>query len=157
VAWPVIVLLVTGIIVLPHLARPSTRDLDSRDRISTLLMKLQARYMVGLSSLPGMSQTLYDQARALDVGPLPRRRRCAVLAGELAGPKEALAKLDHLDRLLAQSSAQPTQTDLAVKETLERLYGDYERGRLDAPSLDAEHRELLRQELDWFGELALAP
>src|SRR5262249_4875444 len=53
--------------------------------------------------------------------------------------------------------AQPTQTDLAVKETLERLYGDYERGRLDAPSLDAEHRELLRQELDWFGELALAP
>jgi membrane protease YdiL (CAAX protease family) len=157
IAWGVIVLEVVGIVSVPQFVRSTARDLDARDRISTLLMGMQGRYMVGLASLVGDNRTVYAQVQALDAGPLPRRLRFAVLAGELSGPKEATAKLDRLDQLLARSDAEPAEEDLAAKDVLRRLYADYEQGRLDAPSLDTQDRQLLRRELGWFGELALSP
>jgi membrane protease YdiL (CAAX protease family) len=40
---------------------------------------------------------------------------------------------------------------------LERLYRDYEAKHLDAPSVSPDARAFLRKQLDWFGDLALAP
>jgi membrane protease YdiL (CAAX protease family) len=80
-----------------------------------------------------------------------------VLAGELAGPGKALKELDRLGKDVARHGITPTREQAKVKETLRRLYQDYERGRLDAPALSAAERDFLRQQLDWFGALALAP
>src|SRR5207247_2644856 len=41
--------------------------------------------------------------------------------------------------------------------TLRKLYRDYGKLRYDAPSVSQGEREQLRQHLDWFGDLALAP
>jgi membrane protease YdiL (CAAX protease family) len=121
---------------------------------------LQARYLVGLKELPlpGVSsQDLYDKADALNTGTLDQRMRFAILAGELVGPAKAEELLSELDAKVGAAGNQPTPTRAALIEALKRLYEDYSEGRLDAPSIQQADRDLLSNELKWFGQLALAP
>jgi membrane protease YdiL (CAAX protease family) len=157
-AWLVIGFIVTGIVAAPYFFRPP-REEGGRDRVGNVLMELQARYLVGAGRLVGGTEAkqLYAQAQTLNVGTLGQRLRFVVLAGEMKGPAEAQRLLDQLDQLVAQSKAKPAEEARTLKAILHQLYDDYTAGRLDAPSLDAEERRLLRDELDWFGDLALAP
>jgi membrane protease YdiL (CAAX protease family) len=50
-----------------------------------------------------------------------------------------------------------TSAQAAVRDILGRLYRDYQRLRLNAPSVSPEERERLRAALGWFGDLVLAP
>ncbi len=73
-----------------------------------------------------------------------------VLAGELVGPRKALEQLDEL----------PEPTDGAderrLVESLRKLYVAYERKQYEGVLTETEARRL-REELGWFGRLALAP
>src|SRR5690242_5602547 len=121
-------------------------------------MELQARYLVGAKSLlNGPGKDLYEHAKALNNGPVDRRLRFVVLAGELAGPEEALTQLNELDAKLVKAGVNETPEQVAVSDDLRRLYSDYAARRLDAPSVTKEQRQQIRHELGWFGELALAP
>lgn len=132
------------------------------------LMQAQARTFVGLANLPGAStEDLYKQARTLDRGPYTQRLRFAVLAGELAGPAEARKRLAALRAQQTRGEITPTPEEAGLASLLDRLYAGYERSlkrtardktpRPGAPDLSPDKQEKLREQLGWFGELALAP
>src|SRR5262249_17931518 len=90
-------------------------------------------------------------------GPPEQRLAYAILVGELAGPAEGRAAWERLRKDFADNGVELTATQTELTDILGRLYRDYADGQLDAPSADEAERQLLRDELDWFGDLALAP
>jgi membrane protease YdiL (CAAX protease family) len=129
---------------------------DETNDIGLFLMRLMAQYYVGAASLmPGNEQLIYGQAAALDVGTMPQRQRFVVLAAELAGREEAGEQLRELDDLRTIQGRQLTEADAAVQAALFELYGD---GKASAAAeLSDRSKQVLRDHLGWFGELALAP
>jgi membrane protease YdiL (CAAX protease family) len=160
-AWCVIAILVVVIVFSQETAKDTPGAVHGRDDLNLLMMRFQARYILGIRELAGPAlvgdQQIYAQASALDVGPIDQRLRFVVLAGELRGPEEALKKLDKLEELIATNQASVTPEQKSQRETLRQLYVDYRRFRYDAPSVSAAQKQDLRDELDWFGDLALVP
>lgn len=157
IAWVVIVLFVAGVTSLQFI-RARVRDSGTNDRIGVALMTMQGRYMVGAANFPGVSRLdLYKEAVSLNTGPIDRRLRFVTLAGELAGPAEALKQLDRLTEKLQQEQIEPTPKQELLLADLRELYIEYEAKRFEAPALSKEQRHRIQQELGWFGELALAP
>jgi membrane protease YdiL (CAAX protease family) len=156
VAWAVIIILLGVIIGLPHLYQTESAS-EVRERASLVIVQMQARLLVGAAELEKKSgQDYYKQAASLNHGPLEQRLCFVILAGELAGPGEASKQLRILDEKLTRNNVQPTKTQLSLSDVLRRLYEDYSRGCFDAPSLSEKDRGVLRMELGWFGDLALA-
>jgi membrane protease YdiL (CAAX protease family) len=120
-------------------------------------MKLEGRYLVGVNA--AFPQKIFEQpsVQALRQGSVDQRLRFVVLANELAGPAVALKELARLDQEMAQYQVQPTVEQSRLRNLLGRLYQDYQHGLWTAPALTAADRTLLRNKLDWFGDLALAP
>jgi membrane protease YdiL (CAAX protease family) len=114
-----------------------------------------ADLMKGLAN--GLGERVYADARDLNTGPVEQRLRFVVLAGELAGPQRAQEQLDALSRRLDAAGKTMTPAETDVERILRRLYRDYRQRRFQAPSLAAEDKDVLREELGWFGDLALAP
>src|SRR5207237_453850 len=100
----------------------------SGERIGILMVELQGKYLLGASQLPGIKAEknggqggeekneathaskkpeLYKQSRLLNDGPIGQRLRFIVLAGELAGPQEALRQLDMLDQKITANHIKP--------------------------------------------------
>lgn len=156
-AWLVIVLVV-GVVLWLHTFPPREEATESGERVDLRLAELTARFLVGAKELSKASgQDYYKQAKDLDRGPLDRRLRFVILAGEFAGPAEARAQLNRLAAELVQAGVQPTPEQAALLDDLRRLYSDYTAGWFQAPSVSNEQRQQVRQALGWFGELALAP
>src|SRR5262245_1778373 len=117
-AWVVILGVVTAVVWWQN-RRPARDPAEApAERLSGLGgLKVQGRYLVGAASLyPSQREKFYKEARALDRGPVGQRLRFAVLAGELAGPREALNRLGDL------SLAQASPAEREVARLLERLY-----------------------------------
>src|SRR5262249_24810354 len=94
----------------------------------------------------------------------------AILAGELDGPREALVQLHKAQGEITRDPVDAATTK-RLYEILETVY-QYRTGERDpgAPfmlpgfhpafadaSVAAANRDLLREELGWYGDLALAP
>jgi membrane protease YdiL (CAAX protease family) len=158
-AWVVIAHFVVRMVVDQIRIEESPAGVADRDKLTLHLMKTQARSLLGFrdSGLAGGNAQIYAQARALNNGPVDQRLRYVALAGELGGPEEALKSLKDLDKLLAQKKVKLTPDQARARDILDRLYTDYHHLRYDAPSVSATDRQFLRDKLDWFGDLALAP
>jgi len=160
-AWGVILALVT-LAMFAQGRRQQAREEDQSDRLGTIIMRIQGRLLVGSRALfADMPQNEANdplaQAHALNTGSLDQRLRYVVLVGELAGATEALQQLTLLREKLRDQRIEPSAEQAAVLDILERLYQEYELGDLAAPSVSALERQRLREQLDWFGDLALAP
>jgi len=154
VAWAFIIL-IAGVTVVLQSFRAEKRSTDSDDRGGQLTMQMQGRSIVGLANLrPNPGQTQID---SLNTGPVPHRLRAIILAGELAGPEHAEHLLKDLDARIDSNQVKLTESDKRLKDILNHLYADYSKEKYEAPSLDSSDRNYLREELGWFGELALAP
>src|SRR5689334_5369596 len=96
-AWLVILLLVAGVTWLQH-QRQVVVVAHEGVNPALLLVRMQARYLVGAADLFGqaMRPALADQARRLNTGPAEQRLLAAVVTGELAGPQAALDQLRQL-------------------------------------------------------------
>ncbi len=154
-AWSLIILLV-GVLVVVQFRRSAASETE--DRAHRLAMQIQAQYLVGVADLLKPPRAdLLRQAETLNTGPVDDRWRYLALVGELGGPAEALQRLEQLLAKLAEHHIELTAAQASMRDVLERLYRDYERGKLTAPSLREDERLRLRTELGWFGRLALAP
>ncbi len=152
IAWVVILLVVAGLFVLRLVYKPA----EEEERFEAF--ELQARALVGAASLGSKPSEFYSsQVQDLDRGSVGQRLRFVVLAGELAGPTEALARLDALQDLENSGQVGHSPTNDATAEVLGRLYHDYEADAYTDPSLSDEDRQLLHRQLGWFGDLALNP
>jgi membrane protease YdiL (CAAX protease family) len=160
-AWCVIAAFVVLAYAERHLLRESAAEAQAKDSLNLYMARTQARYLLGTRAWPGAaanSRQLYEQARTnLDVGTVDQRIRFVVMAGELEGPEEALKQIARLRSRLAEKHIQLTSEQNEQLEILTNLYRDYARRRYDAPRVTVAERARLRDELGWFGELALAP
>lgn len=152
-AWIVVALVVGGILWLSAGA-----DVPADPAGSRFVLEMQGKYLVGANEWPGVSgRMLAGQSGQLNYGPVEHRLCVVTLVGELAGPKQAAAQLAELLRTMDDHHLAPTERQQALIDTLDDLYTDYAAGSWSAPSLDDERRALLREDLGWFGDLALAP
>jgi membrane protease YdiL (CAAX protease family) len=104
--------------------------------------------------MAGGGKAFFAQARSLNTGPIDQRLPFIVLAGDLEGPGEALDQIARLEADMAQQHVEPDADQRAVLDALTRLYQDRKDG---TKTLTDSDRALLRRQLGWTGELALAP
>ncbi|HYV37735.1 MAG TPA: type II CAAX endopeptidase family protein [Gemmataceae bacterium] len=161
-AWCVIIVVATAIAAGERNSEEKLGETAGKESINLLTMRAQARYLLGardtLSQFsPGSEHQIAAQVNTLNVGPLDQRLRYVVLVGELQGPDAAVKALDDLDALIARNNAKLTQEQESQRTVLRKLYADYRRLRYDAPSVSDADRKILREQLGWFGKLALAP
>jgi len=156
VAWLLLLMIVAFEVVLPLLRRLNEAPPPARQ---SLMTSMQVRYLMGASRLLGGSgEGLYAQAKpSLNTGPLDQRLPFLALAGELAGPKEALEQMKQIEHDMAQQGLQPTEGQAALLDILRRLFEDRAGGRPAAPSVSEEERCQLTAEMGWSGRLALTP
>jgi membrane protease YdiL (CAAX protease family) len=161
IAWLVIAGVIVAELALSSLQehRTLTPAEESRKDPALLVMQLQGRFLLGEALLaPEQKNFSYSlSAWLLNRGSLDQRLRFAILAGELSGPKEALRQLQHIKQEIVDSNYQVTNKQADLRHLLQLLYDDYDRDDMDAPSLSSEAKQRLRDELGWFGKLALAP
>lgn len=154
----VIVLVALFIFFRQTTARQAAGPGDEASRLATRMMEVQGKYIVAVAGSFGMNrERAYAQSEQMNQGPVAHRIRYVVLAGELAGPDEAIKHLHELNRLLEQHGKQPDSTQQQVMAVLESLYADYAQAKWAGPSLSAGERELLKSQLGWYGLLALGP
>ncbi|MBX9791623.1 MAG: hypothetical protein K2Y37_22100 [Pirellulales bacterium] len=171
-AWAVILAL-TALITWGQTTR-SRKDPDEQQLAGdtkSFVFDLQARYTIGAvnSGLPikeSERRQFFDQLQSMSAG--GNRLRLVVAAGELVGPKQALAEIAKLpDDLSASPEAQ----------TLKHLYESYAAAQatqskpeaeqsaddqaaidaLAAPPISPAERAALIERLGWFGLLATVP
>jgi membrane protease YdiL (CAAX protease family) len=167
-AWLVIILLVSATVALqavrPYIAemiqeQTAGDQVDAappakKDHITDTLTQVQVRYLIGAHSLLKQDGSEFlKQMKPLLMGGFDEELQLAIYAGELVGPKEALKSL----RETAQRHTSLTREQQQLLNILHRLYTDYAELRLDAPAVSVAERELIKEHLDWAGQLALAP
>jgi membrane protease YdiL (CAAX protease family) len=143
-----------------QLASLNTGPLRQRLCFVILAWELQGPDAAGPANVIGQSLAAQgDAAAATPLGPAVQGVVAAGVAESdaLDPPSAPLRQLRELRADLARGKVKGEPEDVALVDVLERLYRDYQGGRLDAPSVTAEERERLRKGLGWFGELALAP
>lgn len=152
-AWIVVALVVGFILSISFII-----EIPADPAAGRFVLEMQGKYLVGANQIPNISgNMLMGQTGQIDVGPVENRLCVVALAGELAGPARAAEQLASLLKLMRAHDREPTDRQQQVIDTLDVLYADYEAGAWDAPSLTDDDRALLKDELGWFGELALAP
>jgi membrane protease YdiL (CAAX protease family) len=160
-AWVVIAGAVAIAAVRAEEANEANAQSSAGEEFGLFIFRFKARYLVGVNewtrNFGAGDQQIPSQAKSLEAGPVDLRLRYAILAGELNGPDEALEALDRLDLVVKKNDAQLTAEQANQVNILRKLYRDYHRLNLKAPSLTEKQREQLVRQLDWFGELALAP
>ncbi len=156
-AWLVIIAVVLTEVFLPGLLRrfrPTPARTAAQEHVAGLLADVQVRYLVGAAQLTGAGKAMFLQSVSLNTGPVDQRLRYIVLAGELAGPDEALKQIDQLDQLVAEEHIPITPEQRELLSVLTRVYQDQRDG---TDSVSDADREQLRRRLGWTGELALTP
>jgi membrane protease YdiL (CAAX protease family) len=149
-AWLVIVGVI-AFVLWRHAQTPS----KATEKDEEVQIELQGRTLVATHSLSKQTD-LSGQLEILNRGPYGQRLRCAILAGELEGPKQALEELAKLDKLTAEGHLTPAAQERHLARLLERQYKARESSTptQGAVLLPAEKEEL-REQLGWFGRLAL--
>ena len=152
IAWCVVAAVVTLVLVL-HAIHPDESEATFAREFMTQQVQVQYGTKDLVSSLGGGAGAdagaFESLERTFGRGPLEQRQRFATVAGDMRGPAAALLHLDGTERLLRERGIPLEGTAKEVQGALHRLY------RGTAPS-DAD-AALLRRELGWFGDLALAP
>ena len=156
-AWIAITLLVSGELLLPWILQRGAKN-EARDSANDLItMETQARSLIGAGQWMGDRSSLSPQVEALNTGSIEQRLRFIVVVGEVAGTAEARKQLRLFDEKMIEHQRTLSPEAAEVRRLLGKLYTDYEAKRFEAPSLTVKERELLRERLGWFGEVALAP
>lgn len=170
-AWIVIFLMVIVMAVLRNLGGEEAANGNTDDSMGITLMTMQAKYIVGAAQLSGEGDATYAQTKeSINVGSVGQRQRFVILAAELVGLDEASQVLAQLDELIKAERSKDgdfelSESQVAIQEILGRLYFTMDEtaedeqttfvARIDA--LSDDDRQLLLDELSWFGELALLP
>lgn len=172
IAWCAIVLL-AGAATSWQAFRGGALPRPGEESAAGFAADFQFRYLIGVKELlPAPPGQLYEQAQTLNSGPLWQRLRFVSLAGELKDEQAALRLLNDLAQEIADDAAADVPADAAgsanaddpatdeersALRRLRALYGDYAAGEWSAPSLAAEDRARLEEQLGFAGRLALHP
>ena len=157
-AW-LVVILVIGLMIFPHLWLEKETDNDP----SAILFEIQARYLVGASSisLQGKDELQKEIELLFGKGSARQRMIGAVVMGELIGPEQALKSLNELEDKFEKVSLETNERDREVNHFLQRIQTALIEKKVVTDTMtDDEWRtgsQLLIKRLGWVGRLALAP
>jgi membrane protease YdiL (CAAX protease family) len=111
---------------------------------------LQDRFLIGTHQLSKQTGVkIDDQLPDPNTLSLTGRLRFAVVLGEIKGPAKALG--------LLEATAPKDPNDLELRDILERLYRQYDKGDFSRSDISTADEKLLKARLGWLGELALHP
>lgn len=136
---------------------------ESVGALALQTLEVQGKCLLGAVAMGGSREDTYRQLKeGIKFAPIDFRLRYVVLAGELAGPGEALSQLKELRRLIEQHNKSPSSTQQRLLELLETLYQHYQGlGEAELEDIEKpwteEDGEFLKSELGWYGLLALGP
>lgn len=162
-AWIVILLSVAAIIVLPTLLEDEEDATD--DRVAMIITELTGKYVVGAADVLG-SEGRAAMRREIDQilagGSIDQRQRIIILIAELGDAGEAAERLGELNDLIEREKQgdeplELTETQRRVQQILNSLYPDPDAEVPDFAALTSNDRDVLQNDLGWFGELALTP
>lgn len=168
-AWLVIILICASIALLVQGAAEEDAEAPDEPGAALVMTELVARYGVGAARFVD-SEGVYEGIKPqLNLGSVAQRQRFVIFAADLAGPAEARDVLEQLDELIGDVRAGREEGDPPVmRESEERVHELLH--RLYASEVDADgepvialdalsetERQFLRDELGWFGKLALTP
>jgi len=163
-AWCVILVLVALVVFLQERRPAGEPAKESAERLQQKVKESQARMLLGVRNLleqgqvrPAEQRQLRQQIDTLDHGTYRQRLETVVLAGELLGPKEALDRLAQLQEAEKNEKLAPSDKERRLWKSLHRLYTAYSKDNYADNVLPDKEKEELREELGWFGRLALAP
>jgi membrane protease YdiL (CAAX protease family) len=163
-AWCVILVIVALVVFLQERRPAGERAAESGERLQRKARESEARLLIGFRDLleqgqarPAEQRQLRQQIDALDQGTYRQRLETAVLAAELLGPEEALDRLAQLKKAEENDKPAPSDKERNLWKSLHRLYTAYSKGDYADNVLPDQQKEELREELGWFGRLALAP
>lgn len=159
-AWPMLVLLIGFLVMQPFLVEEDEiSEPDSYLEVSAL--EVQGRYVVGTAHFPQMDdaqrEELYASSEQMNTGSWESRLCYAVMSGELVGAEEALTNLEGIPLAAEAAEYQPSESQARLHELLTSVYRDYSMEEWKAPSLSANDRKFLNENLGWYSELALTP
>jgi membrane protease YdiL (CAAX protease family) len=172
IAWLVIIGAVLSIAALPSLlaAFEPEQELSEEEIAATIgleevMTRLQGRYLLGASSLPGSREQILAQVQTLNGGTPSNRMRIIALAGELGGPAEARARLETLEDDIETAQLQDDQTPFnrltepqqTALSGLRTLYDVADDATPAVDQLTDQQKDAIQGELGWFGRLALHP
>ncbi|MFC1758649.1 lysostaphin resistance A-like protein [Planctomycetota bacterium] len=157
VAWAVIIAIVL-LIVLRQRDIPEA-EANGGIQITDKVFEFQGQYLVAAASISeATKQQLYDQAaQQMNTGSILNRLRFVTIAGELAGPEEALEHLESLRSTIERNVAEVTDEEQSVMSCLSAIYSKQPADPTSETGLAEEQKELLTTTLGWFGKLALTP
>ena len=117
-AW-LVVILVIGLMFFNHLWVENGTDSDP----SAILFEIQARYLVGASSISPQEKNKLQKEIELMFGKGSARQRMigAVLMGELIGPEQAAKSLGELEAKFQDGSVEANDRDRETNQFLQRI------------------------------------
>ena len=157
-AW-LVVILVIGLMLFNHLWVENETDSDP----SAILFEIQARYLVGASSISPQEKAKLQKEIELIFAKGSARQRMigAVLMGELIGPEQASKSLGELEAKFKDGSVAANDRDRETNQFLLRIQTALiEKTAFKDAMTDDEWRmgsQLLNERLGWVGRLALVP
>ncbi|QDU44904.1 CAAX amino terminal protease self- immunity [Symmachiella dynata] len=163
IAWLVILAMVGFVTYMQNGGRGEPHPLEDEESApQDIIMLLQSRYLVGAASLwqdqdKLTAHKLYEQAAPLNQGTIEQRLKFAIVAEELAGAEEALSVLSDINDRVETSGFELNNQQLELRDALTALMTDYAAEEWTAPTVTPHQRQLIKDQLGWFGDLALAP
>src|SRR5436189_2971854 len=125
--WPIAAWLVVAGVVAFILYRYALHP-PARDRAAWLVpLRSQARSAVGMADLKFPGAADKRAWEKLDRGPFGQRLRAAIVAGELAGPDEALARLQKLRDVEPDPEVGDVVSEVELLPLPRRPYDGYHR------------------------------
>lgn len=153
-AWIVIVIVVSLLIGLRMLPSEHLKGAAAKGAAAPVqggeTSDLQDRFLIGINSLSKRTGMKIDeQLPDPNTLSLAGRLRFAVVVGEIKGPAKALAVLE--------TTASKDSKDVQLRDILERLYRQYEKGDFSRSDISTADETFLKGRLGWLGEVALHP
>ena len=158
-AWAIITVMTFLAALGQALVKESEHGQATEGKIGLILVEMHGRALVGAAHFGLMQespQKIYEQAQSVNTGPIFQRLCFVTLAGELSGPGEALKQLADLDRQSALHGIKWDPRTYEVSSILRRIYTHQKWPVQHRANVSQAERTFLKNELGWFGELALS-
>ena len=161
IAWIVILALVvlgSGLLSPDAATDGDVEAEDTEASAYQTILELQARYFIGASKVVGADPGVFqEQIDMFNRGSYRERLCYVVLTGEMLGYEVGQKALIQLNANALAAGLELSETDRRLSRTLQQLLTQYISGQWSAETVDAESRQQLVAQLQWFGELALHP
>ena len=126
--------------------------------LESQIVKLQGQMVLAASAMSGDQnpELLVEQIKPLETGSVGQRQRAVILFGVVCDSAQARSSLKRLEEAASEYGIPFSDEQLRTNSILEGLFESVVPGEDQFGELSADEETFLREQLGWFGELAIA-